>query len=666
MRRAAMVLRVAVTLAAALAASPAVAGWRSLGPEGAQVVGLAFSASEPGVVWAATPDGLYRSLDGGASWSAAGLQGRTVRAVAVHPRDGRGVWAAVTESEIVSSVWRSRDGGNSFERHELGVWTDRMWELALDVEDASTAYLATDRGLLITRDGGESWAGAAGTLGSEMTRLVLARPGAVFAATVGFELLHRSTDRGVTWSAGSPGPEWGWFLDADVAGRTLWLAREEGLLTSMDGGESWAPAPGSLPPYRTVAGGLAVSPDARSVLVGSSGAGPLASDDGGSTWTSLACPPPRCACPNDPFHPYFDPTSSGAVLAVVPGGLARSLDRGATWTAANRGLGGPTVEAILASPDGTLWVAAHDQGIFRSNDGGTFWTFAGGDLPYGMWREEAPAFHVVSLTEIEGSIVAGTTDGAYVTRDAGSSWARLDGIYGTVGALLQDPARPSTLVATSVGVGMIPGGLYVSQDGGATWQEKLGGVSAGGLAADTRTGALVASVLINATYGWPEFRGIVRSTDHGATWTHAAAMSDLAALVADRRAPGRIWAANGRVLRSDDGGQSWTEVASPSPCEPPWRTCGPFGLLVDEARNRLLSVAGDRIYESLDDGGTWSPLMPEVPVLPAVTAYWPSLHVTSVPTLALDASGRLLAGTIGRGLFVLEPDVRVPRRLLSR
>jgi len=40
--------------------------------------------------------------------------------------------------------------------------------------------------------------------------------------------------------------------------------------------------------------------------------------------------------------------------------------------------------------------------------------------------------------------------------------------------------------------------------------------------------------------------------------------------------------------------------------------------------------------------------------------------VTSVPALALDASGRLLAGTGGRGLFVLEPDVRVPRRLLSR
>jgi photosystem II stability/assembly factor-like uncharacterized protein len=682
MRGAVASFLVGALLNAAATAASASAGWVSIPPDGADTTVVAFSRSEPGVVWVGTSDGPYRSEDGGVSWLATGLRGVEVLALAVHPHDGRDVWA-VSEGPAVSErpvVWRSDDGGATFARHDVGASGWRVYDLALDFEDPEIAYLTAGADLYVTRDGGATWSklpripgqGAFGWY-----RPVLSTPAAVFAGNGNG--LYRSTDHGASWALSGPKPvnEIG-AIASDASGQRLWVVAPStpfppftspAAFTSADGGQSWLARTGGFPAGYLPSAPVAVSPDGGLVLLGPGGY--IASADIGRSWSLRSSPGLTCGCgAGSPLA--FDPTEAGAVLAVVEGGLARSTDNAATWECAMRGPRDVRVTALLTASDGTLWVATYSQGIFKSTDGGETWTLAFGDEAglvgrcFGTSGLEAPPFSVVTLTEIEGSIVAGTTFGAFLTRDGGGSWAEFEGVWGTVGAVLQDPRAPTTWLASAQSSGMTPGGLYISHDSGSTWQAKPEFSSAAGLAADPVSGALLADAGIKPANGQPYFGGIVRSTDHGNTWTRVYATPNGAALLADPRVPGRIWAAGGRLHRSDDGGLTWVEVAAPWPCEPPTVLCGPFTLLVDAPRDRLLIVAGDQVFTSLDDGASWDPLTPAVPVHHSLGVSWPTLHVTSVPALALDASGRLLAGTGGRGLFVLEPDVRVPRRLLSR
>src|SRR5947208_3499745 len=92
-------------LALATAASAAVGSWSPLGPDGEAIQGLAADPSNPNLVYAATPTSVFRSGDGGASWTFAGTGlGETsapgLRALAL---SGLAVIAGTTWE----GVWRS-------------------------------------------------------------------------------------------------------------------------------------------------------------------------------------------------------------------------------------------------------------------------------------------------------------------------------------------------------------------------------------------------------------------------------------------------------------------------------------------------------------------------------------------------------------------------------
>ncbi|HEY6065586.1 MAG TPA: hypothetical protein VIY96_05490 [Thermoanaerobaculia bacterium] len=105
------------------------------------------------------------------------------------------------------------------------------------------------------------------------------------------------------------------------------------------------------------------------------------------------------------------------------------------------------------------------------------------------------------------------------------------------------------------------------------------------------------------------------STDGGATWTplrQGAAFPGFIAtgLIADSKAPGRLWASlagqyqGGLVVRSDDGGANWTVLAR-------WRTSvATRALALAPARGDdppLLAVGGDDgVRLSKDGGDTWT------------------------------------------------------------
>ena len=81
--------------------------------EDTEVFGIDFSPDDPNDFWAATCGWVYRTTDGGASWTRyrEGLTDRRTHVVRVDPRDPNRLLAGTT-----GGLFESRDRGKSFRR----------------------------------------------------------------------------------------------------------------------------------------------------------------------------------------------------------------------------------------------------------------------------------------------------------------------------------------------------------------------------------------------------------------------------------------------------------------------------------------------------------------------------------------------------------------------
>jgi photosystem II stability/assembly factor-like uncharacterized protein len=191
---------------------------------------LAADPIRPGIAYAGAREGLFRTVDGGATWTRTALpEGLSsvhyVTSVAVDPNQPATVYAATLQcgfSCSFSDVKRSDDGGDSWSRLEGPTGLS-----GVSIDSTSTAYTATSAGFSRSPDRGVSWqplavlpAPMAAFAASPYSRLILG------ATTDG--LLYASTDHGATWSAlGPPRPACdGTGLTLCVGGRRFSLAAQ--------------------------------------------------------------------------------------------------------------------------------------------------------------------------------------------------------------------------------------------------------------------------------------------------------------------------------------------------------------------------------------------------------------------------------------------------------
>ena len=81
------------------------------------VVGLAIDAGNRSIIYAATNSGLFKSTDGGGSWNPlAGLPTANIRMVSAHPTLANVVFAGLNG---YCSIWRSQDGGATWSSQGL-------------------------------------------------------------------------------------------------------------------------------------------------------------------------------------------------------------------------------------------------------------------------------------------------------------------------------------------------------------------------------------------------------------------------------------------------------------------------------------------------------------------------------------------------------------------
>lgn len=179
-------------------------------------MGFSVLVDETGTVWAGTPAGVNRSLDGGFSWrrfssdgTAGSLTGNWVISIEEQERPGRNpIWMASWNAGEAGERGRfgvtvTRDGGDTFEQLLLG---ETIFDFAFD--DDGFVYAAGDNGLFISDDDGQTWRTVQYFEDADDPDITLKPDVRVFSVATTREALWvgtsdglvRTTDHGETWN----------------------------------------------------------------------------------------------------------------------------------------------------------------------------------------------------------------------------------------------------------------------------------------------------------------------------------------------------------------------------------------------------------------------------------------------------------------------------------
>ncbi|HSR50060.1 MAG TPA: hypothetical protein VLV83_04480 [Acidobacteriota bacterium] len=116
---------------------------------------MAIAPGNPEVLYAAGPNGVFKSLDGGREWfpSSQGLTDCRLRDLVLHPESPQVVFVGSQEA----GVFKSADGGATWVPSSQGILDLRINDLAVDPSDPDVLYVATRSGVFKSTDAGVSW-----------------------------------------------------------------------------------------------------------------------------------------------------------------------------------------------------------------------------------------------------------------------------------------------------------------------------------------------------------------------------------------------------------------------------------------------------------------------------------------------------------------------------
>ncbi|MFQ5745287.1 MAG: YCF48-related protein, partial [Acidobacteriota bacterium] len=322
------------------------------------------------------------------------------------------------------------------------------------------------------------------------------------------------------------------------------------------------------------------------------------SDDGAASWRASASHLAQDAVlDNLAVHPQRADLAYAAYWrANGGGGLVRTTDAGATWTAL-RVPGDPSLRALALAPSlPDLVYVGGIGGIWRSDDAGESWRSVSGT---------ADSFQFVESLAVDprnpDRVYAGTWRQAFRTLDGGRSWRRIHqgmAIDRDVFSVVIDPRNPDQLLAGTCNF------IYLSRSGGDRWSELRRG-----LAPDHNRVQVVAHDPGNPEVLYAGTRGaLYHSTDGGKSWAILLAdvsVSSVAVgpagdfLVVGTEERGVLVSRDGTVFEEQNHGLDASRVVA-------------FDALPGAPRvlfaARSEGPTSDSVYFSTDVGTSWSRL----------------------------------------------------------
>ncbi len=342
--------------------------WRHIGPVnmGGRVSAILGVPGDPRTFWVGGADGgVWKTTNAGVTWEGQWQDENTysVGALALAPSDHNVVWLGAGEGDPRNSVsygdgvYRSTDGGASWTH--LGLEdTERIKRIVVDPRDADVAIVCAmghewgpneQRGIFKTTDGGETW---------EHTLFIDEDTG---CSDIDIDLSNpRNVYAGMWTFRRKP-----WRFDDG--------GRETALYVSRDGGDTWKKIT-TTPDEPMARIGLSVAqsrPNVVYLITEYPTAGSLfRSDDYGETWTMVN--DDKNTINFRPFYysdVFVDP-SDHETLFTLSGGMAKSTDGGRTFQRIAQGVHGDHQSLWIDPMDGQRVLSGSDGGMQVTYDGG--------------------------------------------------------------------------------------------------------------------------------------------------------------------------------------------------------------------------------------------------------------------------------------------------------
>jgi photosystem II stability/assembly factor-like uncharacterized protein len=403
----------------------------------------------------AASGGVWKSQDGGTSFKPVFDREpvQSIGAIALDPGNPKIIWVGTGESwtrnsvSIGDGIYKSTDGGETWTNMGLPN-SERITRIVVDPKDSNTVYAcvpgrlwsdSADRGLYKTTDGGASWSLVlkGGNLSTGCSSVSL-NPNNSSELLAGMWDFRR---KGWTFRSGGDGPT---------------AHSSSGLFRSADGGRSWtemtAATNKGLPatPWGRVEVVYAPSNASRVyAFIENVRSALYVSNDGGATWEE------RDRSRNMVWRPFYfsrlvvDPTNPDRLFKMNLG-LIASEDGGKSFTDASGGNGHGDWHDVWINPSNPKQVIGGDDGgLWISYDGGVKW-WKGTNLPisqfYHVAVDDKDPFQVYGGLQ-DNSVWVG--DSAYPGGITNSRWENLlggDGFFA-----LPDPTDPNFVYGESQG-----------------------------------------------------------------------------------------------------------------------------------------------------------------------------------------------------------------------
>jgi len=614
--------------------------------------------------------GMFKSVDGGDSWKEIGLKNsRHIPRIQIHPKNPDLVYAAVLGDLYKSSeergVYRSKDGGNSWERILFANADAGAVDIVMDPNNSRILYASTWR---IRRT---PYSLESGGEGSD---------------------IWKSTDGGDTWKSISKNkgmPEGLLGISglsvSPVDSKRVWAiieADEGGVFRSNDGGDSWSRVNSDRKLRQRAWYYSRIYADTKDVdKVYVLNVSFFASKDGGKSFDT------RIRTPHGDHHDlWIAPEDPSRLIVADDGGAQVSYDAGTTWSTYRNQ---PTAQFYRVVTDNhfpyRIYGAQQDNSAIRIAH-----RSSGGSIGDNDWESTAggESAHLAPNPD-NPEIVYGGSYGGYLTRVDHSKglsrginvWPDNPMGHGAEGMkyrfqwnfpIFFSPFDSKKLYTTSNRV-------HVTYNEGQSWEiispdltkndaSKLG--SSGGPITKDNTAVEYYATIFSAVESpyekdliWTgSDDGLVYVTkDGGKNWTNVTpsgmpAWMMINSIDPDPFVKGGVYIAGTRyklgdyqpyLYKTEDYGQTWKKISNGIPSDQFTRV-----VRADPKRKGLLYAGTEQgIHISYDDGASWSEFQLNLPIVP-------------ITDLAIK-NDNLIAATQGRSFWMID-DLTVLHQLTDQ